>query len=92
MQDIISINGEIALENGDFLIQNSDAQHLEFLLQSFQGEWKNHPTAGCNLLNSKNASIDRFMDRNIRVQLETDGFLLEKMTITQEGIAIQGTY
>lgn len=93
MQDIqLTDNYDLEIKNGDFVIADSDEQHIELLLLSFQGEWKNSPLSGCNIRAAKNGKINRMLDRHIRVQLEADGFDLEEMNINPMGIQIKGEY
>lgn len=93
MQDIqLTDNYDLEIKNGDFVIADSDEQHIELLLLSFQGEWKNSPLSGCNIRTVKNGKINRMLDRHIRVQLEADGFDLEEMNISPMGIQIKGEY
>lgn len=93
MKDIlITAEYDIQIKNGDFVIGESQDQSVELLLLSRQGEWKKNPEAGCNILSAKNGSIDRLLDREIRVQLDADGFKLDKMSLTEKGIDISGKY
>lgn len=92
MQDFTLNDFDIVTENGDFKISDSQSQSVEMLLLSKQGEWKQHPEAGCDIMKAKNGIIDRFLDREIRVQLDADGFQLERLNITEKGIEINGEY
>ena len=93
MQDFILVeNYDLIIENGDFKISDAQSQSVELLLLSKPGEWKQHPEAGCDILKAKNGVIDRFLDREIRLQLEADGFQIEKMKLTQEGVELNGEY
>lgn len=92
MKDIILENDDLKIVNGDFFVGESQNQSVELLLKSMQGEWKEHPEAGCGLLKAQNGVIDRFFQRNIRVQLEADGFSVEILTIDEKGIELKGKY
>ncbi|WP_268846732.1 hypothetical protein [Flavobacterium aestivum] len=78
--------------NGDFVVDGSEAQHVELILKSEQGQWKENPELGANLHKAKSGVIDRFLNRDIRVQLEADGFVLNDLTITPTGIEVIGNY
>ncbi|MPS74017.1 MAG: hypothetical protein E2590_12860 [Chryseobacterium sp.] len=93
MQDIL-LTEERGLKflNGDFYVGNSNSQSVELLLTSKQGEWKQHPEAGCNIGAAVNGVIDRFLERNVRVQLEADGFNIEQLKIDESGITLKGDY
>lgn len=92
MTDITLQDYDIEIANGDFKISDSQSQNVELILYSKQGEWKQHPSVGCDILQAKNGSIDRFLDREIRVQLDADGFQLERLSITEKGMEINGEY
>jgi len=64
----------------------------EFVLMSKQGEWKQYPETGCDIAKAQFGSINVLLDRNIRVQMQADGFNIEKLKITETGIEINGKY
>lgn len=89
---LLTQNYDLDIKNGDFVIGDSQEQSVELLLMSNQGEFKLNPEAGCNILSAKNGVIGRLLDREIRVQLEADGFQLENLKITENGIDVSGKY
>ena len=89
---ILTQDYDLQIKNGDFVIGDSQEQNVELMLMSKQGEFKLNPEAGCNILSAKNGVIGRLLDREIRIQLEADGFQLENLTITEKGIDVSGTY
>ncbi len=93
MNDIrLTNNYDLDIKKGDFVIAPSEERHVELLLISFQGEWKESPLSGCNIQEAQNGKINRMLDRHIRVQLEADGFELEEMNLSEKGIQIKGQY
>lgn len=92
MKDILLENDDLQVVNGDFFVGDSQNQSVEWLLKTMQGEWKQHPEAGCGLSKAQNGVIDRFLNRNIRVQLQADGFFVEKLNIGENGLEIKGNY
>lgn len=89
---LLDAEGDLNIENGDFVLGESDFQHLELILKSEQGQWKEHPELGANLHKAQSGVIDRFLNRDIRVQLEADGFALDELNITEMGIEVTGKY
>ena len=84
---------DLLFASGDFVIADSaQEQSLNLLFATRQGDWKRTPAVGIGYDDSYGGNIDRMMDRNIRVQLESDGFKLEKMTITEKGLTVNGRY
>ena len=82
-QDILlDENSELRIENGDFVVGPSDKQSMQSILNSFPGWWKQFPTVGVGMmqyLNSKGK--DQEIIRNIRIQLEADGFTVDSTVI-----------
>ncbi|OXA83668.1 hypothetical protein [Flavobacterium columnare] len=89
---VLDKDNDLMFANGDFFVANSDQQHLELILNSQQGEWKENPDLGVNLIKSQSGLIDRFLKRNIKVQLEADGFDIEILNIGTTGIELKGQY
>ena len=93
MKDILTnTDYDLVIQEGDFFCGESTAQHLEFLLLSFQGEWKESPIIGGNIRHALNGNVSRALDRHIRIQLEADGFSAEVLQITEKGINVKGKY
>lgn len=93
MKDILLDNtGDLAIVGGDFVIGNSKEQSVEQILINSAGEFKEFPQVGCGIKKQKNGVISRFIERNIRVQLEADGFNVEKLTLTENGLDLKGDY
>uniref|UniRef100_UPI0039A53388 hypothetical protein n=1 Tax=Ornithobacterium rhinotracheale TaxID=28251 RepID=UPI0039A53388 len=93
MQDIrLTDDYDLFLKNGDLAIAESSGRHIEHLLIAAQGEYKESPLTGCDIQKAKYGKIDRMLDRHVRVQMEADGFHLEQLAITENGIQIKGKY
>ncbi len=92
MTDIVLEDYDARISSGDFAVADSQSQNVELILYSKQGEWKQNPAVGCDILIAKNGVIDRFLDREIRVQLNADGFQIEQLNLRETGIEISGEY
>lgn len=92
MKDILLKDNDLDFCKGDFSVGESANQSVEHLLISSQGEWKEMPETGADIASANNGAIDRFMDRRIRVQLESDGFVVSQLEITEKGINLNGEY
>jgi hypothetical protein len=93
MQDILlDETGDLAIDNGDLLIGNSAVQHLDLLLQSNKGDWKENPLVGIDLIKKLNSSINKQnadgLKKQIKLQMEMDGFTGIKINGTIEDIEI----
>ena len=88
MKDFLLNDGDLLIEQGDWLIADSDQQHTQLLLTSMPAEWKENPETGVGLALSQHGAIDGFVKRTIAVQLEADGFKLDNLQITEKGLII----
>ena len=93
MKDILIRDFQLQIsKNGDFEIGTAENQSVEMLLISSQGEWKEYPESGCDIVSAQHGTIDRFLDRRVRVQLEADNFKIETLKITEKGLQLNGQY
>jgi len=92
MKDILIKDDDLLIFKGDFYVDESDAQQVELILKSKQGEWKEAPQVGADISRAQNGAIDRSLYRDIRVQLEADGFSVKNLDINENGVSINGTY
>ena len=69
---------DLAIERGDFAAGESDAQHVELLMQTNQGEWRQDPVTGIGLSRFVQAPYGPAqaaqLSRTITIQLERDGY------------------
>lgn len=93
MADILDLlldeTGDLLIENGDFVIDESTAQHMDLLLLSNKGEWRHSPSVGVGLrtfLNSPFGPVQRAgLQREIQIQLEADGAEINTLSIDATG-------
>ncbi|TAG56648.1 MAG: hypothetical protein EAZ27_04455 [Cytophagales bacterium] len=87
MNDILLdfVTGDLEIENGDFVIGNSDAQNIEQILLSSPSEWS-EPKIGFQMqryLNASPSQSERFV-RELSIQLEDlEGMKINKIDISQ---------
>lgn len=68
-------NNDIFIINGDFIIAESDEQHILDSLNSFPGYWKQNPLDGVGIRQYQNAvGIEQDLARKINVELASDGY------------------
>lgn len=85
-------NHDLKIANGDFVINDSTDQNVELLFRITPGELKQHLETGIAIDRAINGSLDRFLDRTIRVQMAADGYAIDKLAINEKGISIIGSY
>jgi hypothetical protein len=84
-QDILlDENGELIIENGDFKVGTSDKQSIQSILNAFPGWWKQFSTVGVGMAKYLNSTgKQQEIQRNIRLQLEADGFVVDTIIVNQ---------
>jgi len=78
---LLDENGDLLIENGDFVVGASDEQHAIDIMQSFPGEWKQFPLLGAGLIASLKTDNPQAEKNNIFEQLQSDGFEVNSMKI-----------
>ena len=77
MEDfLLDENYNPIIEDGDFVTRESSQQHVELLLKTNKGDWKENPQTGFGIdhyMKSSTAKLQEF-ERNLKVELEADGF------------------
>ncbi|MGR3791555.1 hypothetical protein ACUXZJ_11845 [Flavobacterium sp. TN-1] len=73
---VLDKDNDLMFANGDFFVANSDQQHLELILNSQQGEWKENPDLGVNLIKSQSGLIDRFLKETLKFNWKQMGLIL----------------
>lgn len=89
---ILDGNQDLEIHNGDFVIGESTEQNVELIFISTPGEWKEHIETGISIERAANGNLDRFLVRTIRVQMEADSYKISKLTTTEAGVSIDGSY
>lgn len=84
-QDILSdpITGDLLIQNGDFSIGLSDSQHIQDIIVSFIGTWKEFPNVGVGLKQFQgSAGKEQAIQQAIKLQLFADGYDVSQATIS----------
>jgi hypothetical protein len=80
-------DGDLAVENGDFAIDQSNEQHNEHIMISNFGDWKQWLMVGFNILRffkgTDEGNAEKF-ERDLRVQIEDiDGRKLQTVDLSE---------
>ena len=72
-------------ETGDFKKVPSDTKHVEDIIKSYSGWWRESPTigVGIDLALASPFNKQRYI-RAIRLQMETDGIKVDELTINEK--------
>ena len=76
-KDILLDNDfDLLIENGDFVIDNSDNQHAAIIFKAQKGEIRSAPEIGFGAARylKKTGAAKRVFLRNLKVELEKDGY------------------
>jgi hypothetical protein len=94
---LLDAQNNLVIQNGDFVIGESDAQHIKLILFTVAGEWKQSPQVGLNMgvyVNApdKNELIWQRFRQNVQEQLRNDGYTnIEINDQDKENIKIKAT-
>lgn len=98
-QDILTVNGEIQVKDGDFVIGNSDHQHVRHILLAHPGHYKNAAPIGVGVHTYLNSPLDgkirQELERKIKEQLGFDSAKQVSVAVkgnTLEDIEISAVY
>ena len=68
-------NGDIQFLGGDFKIDESDAQHVEHIVFTDKGQFRQFPLLGVGIGRLLNGSPNRIeIQQQIKLNLESDGY------------------
>jgi hypothetical protein len=81
--DIFLTNNDCATGGGDFIIAQSDDQHVIDTINAFPGWWKQNPADGIGIAAwQKGVAQIQELSKQLRLQLNSDGYTLNNPTIT----------
>jgi hypothetical protein len=86
-RDLTLVKNDLFIDpsTGDFGIQDSDFQHIQDVINSYPGWWKNYPEIGVGgQAYIKSSGQDQDLARNIKIQLQGDGFSVDNIVISRD--------
>jgi len=94
---LFNADGDIDCAYGDFVIGESDQQHVEDILASNKGDYKQSPLVGVGIINYLHGPISGVRRERMRadmmLQLEADGVIKPMVDVTANGeITVNGKY
>jgi|ERR1035437_20464 hypothetical protein len=86
VQDIdLDDNFDLTIVNGDFLITESDQNHVISIINSYTGAWKEYPLVGVGLIQYLAGSVNSdVVKRAIQTQLITDGYNVQDIKVLKD--------
>lgn len=88
VKDIHLTDNDYTFTNGDFVIKDSDTQHIQDLVFENVGAYKQFPLVGVGIikyLNSSGAMLN--LKRQIQIQLQADGYRVNNITFTNNDLS-----
>jgi hypothetical protein len=81
--DISLDNNELVIHNGDFLIVESDTQHIVDTMNAFAGWWKEYPLDGVGIMGYTKSPVDvQKLNRKMQIEIESDGYKVKAPAVT----------
>ena len=92
MQDL-NYTDDLNMANGDFLIKESDSQHVQHILKANKGDFKMNPELGVGIENMLNSEEATSFLIETKKNLEYDGMKVQNIEFTeQETLKINANY
>lgn len=86
-KDIQVLDNEIVIKDGDFVLDWSDEQHIEHIMVSDKGAWRQSGALGVGVYNElrgvRNSITDRQLEKKIRANLSFDGYRVDSVIFSQ---------
>ena len=90
---LLGDDGDLIIKNGDFLVGDSDVQHVNDIIEASPGYYKQFPILGVGIDSYMNSSgKEQQLNNAIRINLESDSYQLNGVDIlTDAGIINSNT-
>ncbi|TDN38615.1 hypothetical protein E4631_24015 [Hymenobacter sp. UV11] len=76
-------DGDLLIENGDFVLSHSDGMHQEHILRSYTGFWRTAPLVGVGIEQYFGATVHPAeIKRAITLQIEADGYQIISLDVS----------
>jgi hypothetical protein len=86
---LIGTDADLAIQDGDFSVGISDAQHVQHLVEIPAGAWKQSPLTGFGEAKLIAGVFGNEQKRAIQLQLQADGYRATDIALTSSGINIK---
>lgn len=92
-QDILlDLSNEIIIRGGDFLLGDSDDQHVSHIGEAEKGNYAQSPTLGVGIKRYLNSPLNSDnLSRDYRLELEKDGYRINSIKVSGSGLSIDYT-
>lgn len=81
-KDIALFQNRLVFNNGDFMITDSDMQHVSDTIAAFPGWWKENPTDGVGLFSYLHSGgQEQKLKRSLKINLLNDGYRADAVDV-----------
>jgi hypothetical protein len=81
-QDLYLLDNDFLFQNGDFMIAESDCQHIDDTINAFPGWWKNYPADGVGIFQYLNSiGSEQAIKRALILNLQSDGYIVNNPVV-----------
>lgn len=88
-KDILLQNDDLQIRGGDFVVGESDLQHVYLIIRLAKGNIKQFPLIGVGEERFLNGTIDGNLRRELQLQLESDGYRPRKLGVNGTQIEVE---
>lgn len=82
---VLDDDNDLKILDGDLATGAADAHHVEVILVSVPGAFKEYPLIGANIRSLVNGILDVAARRDLKVQLAGDGYKAKNISIDSDG-------
>jgi len=87
--DLLLDGDDLLIKDSDFVVGESDMQHIEDTINATPGYWKEYPNDGVDIVSYENSTgEEQDIQRTAKLQLQSDGYRVNPIV----NAAINGTY
>jgi hypothetical protein len=83
---LVGSDGDLAFKDGDFLVAESDTQHVQHIIYANPGDYKQSPIVGVGIIKKLNSPTNLIggntLKGEITLQLTLDGYKVRKVTVS----------
>lgn len=81
---LLDADGDLLIDKGDFVVGDSDARHVEDIIESFPGEWKQFPSMGVGIMTFLKSENGKAAVALIQSQLQADGYSINAIDVKND--------
>ncbi len=84
VKDIFLTDNDLSIGGGDLLIQESDMQHIEHIINANKGNYYHSPLTGVGAIKYVGGySSNQALEQEIRLQLKRDNYTILELSTTK---------